>query len=192
MGTRTWTRQAATYNCRSTVLTYLNLKWDKILTDSEDVVEAADLVEEIVVEVVVSVEIVVDPEVSVVVIAADPEVSVEETEEAQEDLEVVAEEVTVVDSEEVTVEVSVEVIVVDSVEETEEASVGASEEVPEEPSEALSEERELKMPQYTVKSRTDSSCGYFTKKPRQLKKPKQQSLDSIHDTPDHLVLEQTL
>merc|ERR1712071_342518 len=189
MGTRTWTRQAATYNCRSTVLTYLNLKWDKILTDSEDVVEAADLVEEIVVEVVVSVEIVVDPEVSVV-----------ETEEAQEDLEVVAEEVTMVDSEEVTVEVSVEVIVVDSVEETEEASVeeieetsvGASEEVPEEPSEALSEERELKMPQYTVKSRTDSSCGYFTKKPRQLKKPKQQSLDSIHDTPDHLVLEQTL
>merc|ERR1712071_511088 len=109
MGTRTWTRQAATYNCRSTVLTYLNLKWDKILTDSEDVVEAADLVEEIVVEVVVSVEIVVDPEVSVVVIAAAPE-----------DLEVVAEEVTVVDSEEVTVEVSVEVIVVDSVEETEE------------------------------------------------------------------------
>merc|ERR1712071_485812 len=188
MGTRTWTRPAATYNCRSTVLTYLNLKWDKILTDSEDVVEAADLVEEIVVEVVVSVEIVVDPEVSVVVIAADPEVSVVETEEAQEDLEVVAEEVTVVDSEEVTVEVSVEVIVVDSVEETEEAS----EEVPEEPSEALSEERELKMPQYTVKSRTDSSCGYFTKKPRQLKKPKQQSLDSIHDTPDHLVLEQTL
>merc|ERR1712127_862593 len=188
MGTRTWTRPAATYNCRSTVLTYLNLKWDKILTDSEDVVEAADLVEEIVVEVVVSVEIVVDPEVSVVVIAADPEVSVVETEEAQEDLEVVA------------VEVSVEVIVVDSVEETEEASVeeieetsvGASEEVPEEPSEALSEERELKMPQYTVKSRTDSSCGYFTKKPRQLKKPKQQSLDSIHDTPDHLVLEQTL
>ena len=172
----------------------------RILTDSEDVVEAADLVEEIVVEVVVSVEIVVDPEVSVVVIAADPEVSVVETEEAQEDLEVVAEEVTVVDSEEVTVEVSVEVIVVDSVEETEEASVeeieetsvGASEEVPEEPSEALSEERELKMPQYTVKSRTDSSCGYFTKKPRQLKKPKQQSLDSIHDTPDHLVLEQTL
>merc|ERR1712071_73795 len=142
MGTRTWTRQAATYNCRSTVLTYLNLKWDKILTDSEDVVEAADLVEEIVVEVVVSVEIVVDPEVSVVVIAADPEVSVVETEEAQEDLEVVAEEVT----------------------------VGDSEEVPEEPSEALSEERELKMPQYTVKSRTDSSCGYFTKKPRQLKK----------------------
>merc|ERR1712127_1047523 len=170
MGTRTWTRPAATYNCRSTVLTYLNLKWDKILTDSEDVVEAADLVEEIVVEVVVSVEI----------------------EEAQEDLEVVAEEVTVVDSEEVTVEVSVEVIVVDSVEEIEETSVGASEEVPEEPSEALSEERELKMPQYTVKSRTDSSCGYFTKKPRQLKKPKQQSLDSIHDTPDHLVLEQTL
>merc|ERR1712071_511185 len=157
MGTRTWTRPAATYNCRSTVLTYLNLKWDKILTDSEDVVEAADLVEEIVVEVVVSVEIVVDPEVSVVVIAADPEVSVVETEEAQE-----------------------------------ETSVGASEEVPEEPSEALSEERELKMPQYTVKSRTDSSCGYFTKKPRQLKKPKQQSLDSIHDTPDHLVLEQTL
>merc|ERR1712071_540399 len=120
-GTRTWTRPAATYNCRSTVLTYLNLKWDKILTDSEDVVEAADLVEEIVVEVVVSV--------------------VEETEEA-------------------------------SVEEIEETSVGASEEVPEEPSEALSEERELKMPQYTVKSRTDSSCGYFTKKPRQLKKPK--------------------
>merc|ERR1712071_151978 len=184
MGTRTWTRQAATYNCRSTVLTYLNLKWDKILTDSEDVVEAADLVEEIVVEVVVSVEIVVDPEVSVVVIAADPEVSVVETEEAQEDLEVVAEEVTVVDSEEVTVEVSVE--------EIEETFVGASEEVPEEPSEALSEERELKMPQYTVKSRTDSSCGYFTKKPRELKKPKQQSLDSIHDTPDHLVLEQTL
>merc|ERR1712071_622076 len=184
MGTRTWTRQAATYNCRSTVLTYLNLKWDKILTDSEDVVEAADLVEEIVVEVVVSVEIVVDPEVSVVVIAADPEVSVVETEEAQEDLEVVAEEVTVVDSEEETVEASVE--------EIEETSVGASEEVPEEPSEALSEERELKMPQYTVKSRTDSSCGYFTKKPRQLKKPKQQSLDSIHDTPDHLVLEQTL
>merc|ERR1712127_759973 len=184
MGTRTWTRPAATYNCRSTVLTYLNLKWDKILTDSEDVVEAADLVEEIVVEVVVSVEIVVDPEVSVVVIAADPEVSVVETEEAQEDLEVVAEEVTVVDSVEETEEASVE--------EIEETSVGASEEVPEEPSEALSEERELKMPQYTVKSRTDSSCGYFTKKPRQLKKPKQQSLDSIHDTPDHLVLEQTL
>merc|ERR1712127_818128 len=184
MGTRTWTRPAATYNCRSTVLTYLNLKWDKILTDSEDVVEAADLVEEIVVEVVVSVEIVVDPEVSVVVIAADPEVSVVETEEAQEDLEVVAEEVTVVDSEEETEEASVE--------EIEETSVGASEEVPEEPSEALSEERELKMPQYTVKSRTDSSGGYFTKKPRQLKKPKQQSLDSIHDTPDHLVLEQTL
>merc|ERR1712071_382182 len=192
MGTRTWTRQAATYNCRSTVLTYLNLKWDKILTDSEDVVEAADLVEEIVVEVVVSGEIVVDPEVSVVVIAADPEVSVVETEEAQEDLEVVAEEVTVVDSEEVTVEVSVEETEEASVEEIEETSVGASEEVPEEPSEALSEERELKMPQYTVKSRTDSSCGYFTKKPRQLKKPKQQSLDSIHDTPDHLVLEQTL